>query len=205
MKTRSPFWFIILTVVAGSSGCQWFAVTYSALNYPETEAGESANVTVVGTTAYGTLGANGFEVVRLERPDLRLTVPPPPGSESVDDLAVAEEFLFALDAREPGHLSVFSLHDSLAPVLVSGPTEVGVGPFSGVSAGNGHVIVSGGTSSLSLFSYDAIGRLSINPVTTDLVRRHDPEGVVRRQCRGSAPGQIHHKIPDEVRGARDQE
>ena len=38
-----------------------------------------------------------------------------PGSESIDDISVSNRFLFALDAREPGHLSVFSLSDSIVP------------------------------------------------------------------------------------------
>jgi hypothetical protein len=77
----------------------------------------------------------------------------------VDDLAVAGRFLFALDARPPGHLSVFSLASSPKLDLASAPVEVAVGPFSGVSAGGGRVIVSGGTSLMSLRAYDSEGRL----------------------------------------------
>ena len=55
-------------------------------------------------------------------------VPPPAGTKTVDDLAVADHFLFVLDGRPPGHLSVFSLEDRAKPVLASPPIEVAVGP-----------------------------------------------------------------------------
>jgi hypothetical protein len=45
----------------------------------------------------------------------------------------------------PGHLSVFSLARAPKLRLASAPIEVAVGPFSGLSAGGGRVIVSGGT------------------------------------------------------------
>jgi hypothetical protein len=45
------------------------------------------------------------------------------------------------------------------PRLVSGPVEVPVGPFSGVAAAAGRLIVSGGTSELTVLSYDAQGVL----------------------------------------------
>src|SRR6185369_6981974 len=64
-----------------------------------------------------------------------------------------------LDARPPGHLTVFSLAGSPGIKLASAPLGVAVGPFSGVSAGGGRVIVSGGTSLMSLRTYDSEGKL----------------------------------------------
>jgi hypothetical protein len=161
---------ILLTVGTASSGCAWVALGFSSASYRTTKSGESANVAVSGSTAYGTLADRGIEIVDLNHPEQRRTISPPAGSESIDDLAVADGFLFALDARKPGHLSVFSLADPEKPALTSPPVPVDVGPFSGVSAGGGRVIVSGGTSLLSLRSYDPEGRLSAPIATTDLGR-----------------------------------
>jgi len=85
-------------------------------------------------------------------------------------LSIADQFLFALDARPPGHLSVFSLADPSRPRLVSPPVPVAVGPFSGVSAGSGNVIVSGGTSRMSLRAYDARGTLTGELASADFGR-----------------------------------
>ena len=161
---------IALLLAAANSGCAWVALGFSSARYRTTGSGESANVAVSGATAYGTLAGKGLEIVDLNHPTQRRTIPPPSGSESADDLAVADGFLFVLDARKPGHLSVFSLADPEKPALVSAPAAVEVGPFSGVSAGGGRVIVSGGTSLLSLRAYDREGRLSPPIATTDLGR-----------------------------------
>lgn len=160
----------LLVLGAGASGCSWIALGYNSLRYPTTSSGESANVVIGGTTAYGSLGEQGLEIVDLRRPERVRTVSPAAGSESVDDLAVADGLLFALDARKPGHLSVFSLSDPTMPVASSAAVAVDVGPFSGVSAGGGRVVVSGGTSRLSLRTYDRDGRLSPEVATIDLGR-----------------------------------
>ncbi len=169
-EPRIAIVFALLALAAATSGCAWVALGFSSARYPTTGSGESANVAVSGTTAYGTLADKGLEIVDLNHPTQRRTIPPPAGSESVDDLAVADGFLFLLDARKPGHLSVFSLSDPAKPAPTAAPVAVEVGPFSGVSAGGGRVIVSGGTSLLSLRAYDREGRLSPPIATTDLGR-----------------------------------
>jgi hypothetical protein len=155
----------LLAFGAAGSGCGWISLAYNSVRYPTTAAGEIANVVIHGTTAYGSLGERGLEIVDLTNAERRRTTAPPPGSESIDDLAVADGLLFALDARRPGHLSVFSLSDPATPA-----SAVEVGPFSGVSAGGGRVLVSGGTSALSLRTYDREGRLSPEVATIDLGR-----------------------------------
>ncbi len=152
------------------SGCNWVAVTYNAIGYPVIEKGETANVAVSGSTVYATLAEDGFLVKNLEVGGDSMVIPPAPGSESVDDLAVADGFLFLLDARGPGFLSVMSIAEPGSPKLVSGPVPVMVGPFSGVSAASGVVVVSGGTSLLSLHRYNAAGHLAPDPDTIDLGR-----------------------------------
>jgi len=62
------------------------------------------------------------------------------------------------------------LTDPLHPALVSPPVDVPVGPFSGVSAAAGRVIVSGGTSLMSLRRYDAHGKLGSVVATLDCGR-----------------------------------
>jgi hypothetical protein len=155
--------FIVVAVILSRP---WIALAYAAATYPLTSAGEAANVVIDGTLAFVSLGERGFEVVDTASGNVLEIVPPPPSSESVDDLAVAGRFLFALDARPPGHLSVFSLATSPKLNLASRPVEVAVGPFSGVSAGGGQVIVSGGTSLMSLRSYDSEGQLG--PVLAEI-------------------------------------
>ena len=159
-----------LVLAAASAGCNWIALGYNSSRYRTTKSGESANVVISGTTAYGSLAERGLGIVDLTDLERRRTIPPPAGSESIDDVAVADGLLFALDARRPGHLSVFSLASPTMPVLASPPVPAAVGPFSGVSAGGGKVIVSGGTSPLALYSYDRGGRLSPRLATIDLGR-----------------------------------
>lgn len=148
-----------LVVLALVFARPWIGLAYGAATYPVSAAGEATNVVIDGTLAYVSLGERGFEIVDVASGKVLANVPPPASIESVDDLAVADHFLFALDARPPGHLSVFSLAAPWQPKLTSGPIEVAVGPFSGVSAAHGRVIVSGGTSLMSLRAYDARGKV----------------------------------------------
>lgn len=149
----------VLILVAVFLGRSWIALAYAAATYPVTRSGEAANVVIDGTLAFVSLGERGFEIVDVASGKVLEIVPPPASSESVDDLAIAGRFLFVLDARPPGHLSVFSLATAPKLKLASAPIEVAVGPFSGVSAGGGRVIVSGGTSLMSLRSYDSEGKV----------------------------------------------
>jgi len=151
-------------------GRSWVALAYHAASYPVTRDGEAANVVMDGSFVYASLGARGLEMIDVRSGKTIGTVPPPAGSESVDDLAIADRLLFVLDARPPGHLSVFSLADPANPTLVSQPVDVPVGPFSGVSAAAGRVIVSGGTSLMSLRPYDARGKLGSVVATIDCGR-----------------------------------
>ena len=159
-----------IAAVAIFFGRPWLALGYHALSYPVTGAADAANVIIDGTTVFASRANRGFEIINIPTGKILNTVAPPSGSESVDDLAVADHFLFTLDARTPGKLSVFSIADPANPVLVSPPVDVAVGPFSGVSAGSGRVIVSGGTSRMSLRSYDAAGKLGPVLATNDFGR-----------------------------------
>jgi hypothetical protein len=159
---------VILLLIVG--GWPWLALAWYAATYPVTSAGETANVAIDGSMAFATLGERGFEIADTATGAVLATVPPPPGSESVDDLAIADRLLFVLDARPPGHLSVYSLEHAPRLVLVSKPVDVPVGPFSGVAAGGDRVIVSGGTSLMTLRAYDRVGRLGPLLATLDCGR-----------------------------------
>jgi hypothetical protein len=159
-----------ILVIGAASSCNWASLAANALTYRTTASGEAANVAVNGTVAYVSLAEKGLGITDLETGKSIGTLPSPAGSESIDDVAIADNLLFALDARPPGHLSVFSLAVPAAPALVSGPVPVAVGPFSGVSAAAGRLIVSGGTSELSLRTYDRNGKLGTESAVIDLGR-----------------------------------
>ena len=170
LRTMSSIAVVLLVILVIVGGWPWLALGWYAATYPVTSVGETANVAINGSMAFATLGEHGFEIADAGTGTMLGTFPPPPGSESVDDLAIADRLLFLLDARPPGHLSVVSLEHAPRLELVSKPVEVPVGPFSGVAAGGGRVIVSGGTSLMTLRSYDAHGRLGPLLATLDCGR-----------------------------------
>lgn len=151
------------------TGCGWIGLGWGAVTFPTTTHGQPANVAAHGGFAYATRGTDGVEIIELAAPTWRRVVAPAPGT-SADDLAIADGLLFVLDARPPGNLSVFSLEDPAHPRLVQAPVPVDVGPFSGVSAAQGLVVVSGGTSLLSLRRYARDGRMTAEFATADLGR-----------------------------------
>ena len=160
----------LAAVLAVNFGWPWVALGVHASAYPVTGASDAANVVIDGGNAFASRATRGFDVIDVASGKRIAGIAPPGGSESVDDLAVAGRFLFTLDARPPGHLSVFAIDDPARPVLVSGPVVVAVGPFSGVSAASGRVIVSGGTSLMSLRAYNAHGQLGGVVATRDFGR-----------------------------------
>ncbi len=161
--------WLTVAVAFALAGCGWIGLGWSAVTFPTTAAGESANVVANGRFAYATRGADGIEIIELATPAMR-RVTAPALETSADDLAIADDLLFVLDAHPPGHLAIYSLTDPAAPQLAQAPVPVEVGPFSGVSAGGGLVVVSGGTSLLSLRRYAPDGRLSTDIATADLGR-----------------------------------
>ncbi len=148
--------------------CAWLGLAWGALTFPTTAPGEAANLAVAGGFAYATRGAEGIEIVRLSDGESRRMALPQ--GESADDLAAADGLLFVLDAEPPGALGVYSLEDPGEPALRQTPVPVEVGPFSGVSAAAGRVVVSGGTGLLSLREYTPDGRLGDEVARVDLGR-----------------------------------
>ena len=117
------------------------------------------NVEIAGEFAYAAAGPAGIVIVDLTMLEIANVVSPPAGAGSVDDISIDGDLLFTMDGFGPGSLSVLSIADPMDPILVSGPVSVAVGPFSGVSAASGRVVVSGGTGLLSTRSYDQTGNL----------------------------------------------
>jgi hypothetical protein len=155
-------WILLVLLVA--PGCY-----LGSLTYPTLRSGDASHVAVEGSTAYVARGGMGVEVVDLDSRKRVLMLPPPAGSRSSDHLSVADGNLFVLDARR-GRLSVYSVVEPRRPVLAVPPVDVPVGPFSGVSASGGRVIVSGGTSELTVFAYDGAGHLGKQRAIADLGR-----------------------------------
>lgn len=146
----------------------WLGLAWGTLTLPTTAPGEAANLALAGDYAYATRGAEGIEIVPLAGGKRRVLALASGGS--ADDLAAADGLLFVLDADAPGSLGVYSLADPGAPAPTQPPVPVDVGPFSGVSAAAGRVVVSGGTGLLSLREYARDGRLGAEVATADLGR-----------------------------------
>ena len=126
------------------------------------------NIVIHEEIAFATAGNQGVVVVDLESLEAVGSISPQGNNGSFDDVAATTDLLFAIDGSRPGSLSVFSIEDHLQPTLVSGPIAVDVGPFAGVSAANGRVIVSGGTGRLSVLNFDSTGILSEDISSIDL-------------------------------------
>ena len=162
-------------------GCDWLSLAEHALTYPTLQRGEVGNVVALDSLFIATAGEDGI-TVRGADGRVLATVLPPVGSESVDALAIEGSLLFTLDARPPGHLTAWSMDDPMHPRVVTPPRAVAVGPFSGVSAAAGIVVVSGGTSRLTAWAYDSAGALGVRFATADL-GRGQPDVLLARDGR----------------------
>jgi hypothetical protein len=150
-------------------GCNWATLAVGALTTPTSVADASTNVAVQDHYAYAARSAKGIEIIDLDDGRRRRLAPSQPG-DHVDDIAVADGLLFALDATAPGYLTSYRIDAAGDLHRVGAPVAVPVGPFSGVSAAHGLVIVSGGTSQLTLRGYTPQGELDRVPATADFGR-----------------------------------
>lgn len=161
------------------AGCNWISLASNALTYETLRPGDAGNVVAADSVAYVTLADSGVAIVDAAAGGRLTVIPPPRGLESVDALAISDGMLVLLDARPPGHVAVMSLAMPTRPRAVGDARAVDVGPFSGLSAGNGMVAVSGGTSPLSLWRYDSAG-ISATPVATGDYGRGQPDVLITR-------------------------
>lgn len=194
----------IALIAVALSGCDWVSLAANALTYDTLRAGEAGNIVARGSVAYVTLADSGVAVIDAASGRRLAVHPPPAGTESVDDLALDGDLLFLLDARAPGALSVWSLRDPIRPTLIAPGRPVPVGPFSGVSARGGLCVVSGGTSDLTVWRYDTVGRLE--PTGALDLGRGQPDVLVASS--DLAFVSVHYWGPyfgiDVVRGERGQ-
>ncbi|WP_425391064.1 hypothetical protein [Ekhidna sp.] len=89
---------------------------------------------------------------------------------SIDDFDVDGDLIFLLDTRGRDFLAVYSIRNEKVE-MVNAPIAVEGGPFNGISAKNGNLIVSGGTTFLERFTYSSSGKLS-HPITFGRDRGH---------------------------------
>jgi len=90
---------------------------------------------------------------------------------SIEDFDIDGNRMFVIDSRGRDYLAVFSWERGQEPVLENPPTQVEGGPFNGVAAVNGNVVVSGGTTFLNRFTYNQNGDLE-GPVNFGRDRGH---------------------------------
>ncbi len=125
------------------------------------------NVVTDEQYAYAALGGEGIAIMDLQTRNYTVLAPPSP-SDSVDDISLDGDVLFTMDATGSDFLSSINVADPLSPTLASGPVALTADVFSGVSAANGRVVVSGGTSLLTSRSYSPTGVLANDVASMDL-------------------------------------
>ncbi|WP_462250352.1 hypothetical protein [Ekhidna sp.] len=118
-------------------------------------------------TAYG----EGGLLITNENTGLTIAqIFPPEGMHSIDDFDVDNNLIFVLDSRGRDYLAVFSFNGTNAD-LVSRPVQVEGGPFNGISASAGNLVVSGGTTFLNRFTYSSNGEIQ-GPISFGRDRGH---------------------------------
>src|SRR5687768_13706791 len=106
---RTREWALVLAVavVAAALSHRWLELGWQAWDYPVAAARARTQVVVADGRAFVAAGAEGIEVIDLGTAQRVALVPPPAPADRIDDLAVADGWLFALDATPPGHLLTF--------------------------------------------------------------------------------------------------
>ena len=161
---------ILVAVLLAVAGRDWLALAWDAWDYPTATPHARTQIAVAQNRVYLAAGVDGIEVIDLPSAQRHELIAPSAPLDRIDDVAIADGLLFALDATPPGFLQTYAFNGAGDATIVGSATPVPVGPFSGVSAAAGIVIVSGGTSLLTLREYDAHGRLGTTVVTADFGR-----------------------------------
>lgn len=153
-----PFVLVILIL----AGCQ---DTYDIPNHVP------GVVKVSNGLLYAAYGEGGLIISDEVSRETLAHIFPPRGMNSIDDFDVEGDLIFAIDSRGRDYLAVFSYSKDQEPQLEASPIQVQGGPFNGISAKNGNLVVSGGTTFLNRFTYNPEGELS-GPVTFGRDRGH---------------------------------
>src|SRR5687768_217059 len=94
-----------LAAALALAGCGWPGLIAGALSTPTSADDASTNVAIADGIAYVARSAQGIERIDLAT-GARASFAPPAPADRIDDVAVADGFVFALDATPPGHLLV---------------------------------------------------------------------------------------------------
>ena len=89
---------------------------------------------------------------------------------SIDDFDVDGNLIFALDSRGRNYVAVYSF-DGQEVKIVNDPIQVQGGPFNGIAAAQGNLVISGGTTFLERFTYSNGGKID-GPVRFGRDRGH---------------------------------
>jgi len=175
---------VLIAACLAALGHRWVALGWNAWRYPTAAAHDRTQIAFEGNLAYLAAGVDGIDIVDLTRGQRIARIAPQAPADRIDDVAIAEGRLFALDATPPGHLLAYALGQPQHPRLLD-RAAVPVGPFSGVSTAAGLVAVSGGTAQLTLRGIDANGRLGTTLATADF-GRGQPDIALRADGRFAA-------------------
>ncbi len=126
---------------------------------------------------YTAYGQGGLIVTNENSGEVVSHIFPPQEMNSIDDFDLDGNLLFILDSRGRDYFAVFSFENSHEELLTS-PVEVQGGPFNGISAVNGNLVVSGGTTFLNRFTYNNSGNIK-GPVNFGRDRGH-PDVLLSR-------------------------
>ncbi|HXT21608.1 MAG TPA: hypothetical protein VN923_12730, partial [Thermoanaerobaculia bacterium] len=161
---------VVALILVTLLGRRWIVLGWNAWRYETAAPTDRTQLVVDGGRAYVAAGVDGIEVVDVasaKRVGLAAPVAP---ADRIDDLAIAEGWLFALDATPPGHLLTYRIANGGLPAATGAVVEVPVAPFSGVAAAAGVVAVSGGTLQLTVREHDPAGHLSTEVASADYGR-----------------------------------
>ncbi len=104
-------------------------------------------------------GEGGLVISNENTGEILEQIFPPRGMNSIDDFAFTDDLIFVLDSRNRDFVAVYLFVNGEAE-LVTPPIPVEGGPFNGISARNGNLVIAGGTTFLNRFRYSSSGALS---------------------------------------------
>ena len=154
-KTLVGLSAVLVTSTAVAAG--WLSLGIGFLTYKDAGPKDVLNLANYGDEVLAAASEQGLERTHRETGASHFLAPPE-GLESIDDVFVADGLVFVLDARAPGAVAILDPAKNWALTAPAQPVEVG--PFSGVSAAQGVMAVSGGTKPMAWFGYDAEGVMS---------------------------------------------
>ena len=117
-------------------------------------------VKVNGNNVFVSYGDGGLIVTDETTGEVVAHLFPAGAMKGIDDFVIDGDLLFVLDARGKNYVATYNIGDLQNPELVDGPYLVQGGPFNGISARGGNLVVSGGTFYLEYFQYSSSGELS---------------------------------------------